>query len=120
MRYRQDAVRLVRRLTLCARHPRAEQQVAVGQHYPFGVAGGAGGVDERRDLARPIHLDRLRHCIPIWRPDAERTQPTEHGNVDAVPLRVLTRGIGHLDRIKDAAGTAMLAYEIDLTSRQPR
>src|ERR1700730_10796471 len=33
---------------------------------------------------------------------------------------MLARSIGHLDRIKDEAGTAVLAYEIDLTSRQPR
>ena len=51
MRYRQNAVDLVGRLALRARRPRAEQQVAVGEHYSFGVAGRAGGIDECRDLA---------------------------------------------------------------------
>jgi hypothetical protein len=37
-----------------------------------------------------------------------------------VTLGMQARGMGHFDRIKDAAGTAVLAYEIDLTSRQSR
>ena len=35
-------------------------------------------------------------------------------------IRVLARSVGHLDRIKDPAGTAVLTDEIDLASGQPR
>jgi hypothetical protein len=120
VRYRQNTIGLVRRLALRARHPGAEQQVAVGQHYPFGIAGGARGIDEGGDLAGPIHLDRLWHCLPIQRPDAERSQPSKHGNFGVMPLCMLARGIGYLDRIKHAWGAAVFAHQIDLASRQPR
>ena len=46
----------------------------------------------------------------------ERSQPTKHGDVGLLPLCMLARSIGHLDRIEDAASTAVLTYEIDLTS----
>jgi hypothetical protein len=35
-----------------------------------------------------------------------------------VTFRVLVRSVGHLDRIKDATGTALLTDQIDLTSRR--
>src|SRR5262249_61518123 len=100
-------------------YPRAEQHVAVGEHYPLGATGRARGIDERRDLVRPILLDGLRRRLPIERPDAERSQPAEHGNLGVVTLRLLARTVGHLDCIKDAAGTALLTYQIHFPSPHP-
>ena len=65
VRYRQNAVDLVRRLALRARNPCAEQHIAVGQHHPFGISGRARGIDECGDLTRPIHLNRLWHRITV-------------------------------------------------------
>jgi hypothetical protein len=77
-------------------------------------------VDEGGDLPRPIRLDRLRRGLAVERPDAERSQRAKHGNIGVVALRVLARSVGDFDRIKDAAGTAVLTDQIDLTSREAR
>jgi hypothetical protein len=57
------------------------KQVRVGTTFdifwalPLGVAGRAPGVDERGDLARPIHLDRLCHCMRFSGPTPSVPNP---------------------------------------------
>jgi hypothetical protein len=118
VRYRQNAVDSVRLVALRARRLCAEQQVAVGQHYPLGIAGRARGIDEGGDLPRPIRLDRLRRGLAVERPDAERSQRAKRGNIGVVALRVLARSVGDFDRIKTRR--APLCSRIRSTSRAER
>ena len=57
-------------------------------HRPLGLAGGAGGVDQNRQVLRPASVDPLHQCIGMRRVvlASQRTQALEAEHVGVVQV----------------------------------
>ena len=90
------------------------------EHDALGRAGGAGGVDQDRDLAGAVGFDRLglRHLVQRGNADAAKRPDILHRRVAA--RRVRGRFFGDVSREEHAPGAAVVPDLVEFARRQPR
>lgn len=96
----------------------AEQQILMGEHDALWLTGGAGRVDQDRDLIGRVTLDGFGHRGIVGRADADLPKRTEIADLGLILRRMIGRFPRHAGGEEHAAGAAMAANLLELAWRE--
>ena len=90
----------------------------MGEHDALWLTGGAGRVDQDRDLIGRVTLDGFGHRGIVGRADADLPERTEIADLGSILRRMIGRFPRHAGGEEHAAGAAMAADLLELAWRE--